>query len=275
MRLLNSAIVALAAVSAIAAVPASVSAKPVVQATAAGKPSDSTLNDRIEARLKNDATLKKYHLSVSVDNAVATVKGTVATEAQKARAATVAKVAGVSRVVNDVTVDKSADMSLGAETKDVARKSAAKTKEGAETVADKTKAGVDKAADKTKDASRTAADKTKAGTEKAADKTKDAARTAGEKTKDAGDTAADKTKAAMSKTGEAITDAWITTKVKADFVNEDTLKGSDINVDTNNHIVTLKGTVKSSAGRDRAVQIAKTTNGVTRVVDQLVIGSAK
>ena len=46
-----------------------------------------------------------------------------------------------------------------------------------------------------------------------------------------------------------INDAWITTKVKTNFVNEDLLKGSDINVDSNNHVVTLKGTVTSAAGR--------------------------
>ena len=85
----------------------------------------------------------------------------------------------------------------------------------------------------------------------------------------------DKAKAGLSKTGETITDAWITTKVKYHFMGENLLKGSDINVDTNDHVVTLKGTVKTTAGRARAVALAKQTEGVTRVVDQLTIGSAK
>ncbi len=72
-----------------------------------------------------------------------------------------------------------------------------------------------------------------------------------------------------------INDAWITTKVKTNFVNEDLLKGSDINVDSNNHVVTLKGTVTSAAGRARAVALAKSTKGVTRVVDALTIAPAK
>ena len=55
------------------------------------------------------------------------------------------------------------------------------------------------------------------------------------------------------------------------FVGEDLLKGSDINVDTNNHVVTLKGTVTSNAGRDRAIALAKRTSGVQRVVDQLTV----
>lgn len=85
-------------------------------------------------------------------------------------------------------------------------------------------------------------------------------------------TVADRVKSGMSKTGEKITDAWITTKVKWFFVGEDALKGSDINVDTaNNGVVTLKGTVASAAGKTRAVQLAKDTDGVTRVIDQLVI----
>jgi hyperosmotically inducible protein len=108
------------------------------------------------------------------------------------------------------------------------------------------------------------AEKTKDATVKGAEKTKDAAGTTGSKTKDVAGT-----------TGEAITDSWITTKIKADFINEDALKGSDINVDTNEHVVTLKGTVASAAGKTRAEQIAKTTKGVTNVVNTLTIGPKK
>jgi hyperosmotically inducible protein len=110
---------------------------------------------------------------------------------------------------------------------------------------------------KSKDATVKGAEKTKEATEKAAKKT------------------AEKTKDVAGTTGEVVTDAWITTKINADFVNEDTLKGSDINVDTKDHIVTLKGTVASAAGKARAEQIAKTTKGVTRVVNTLTIGPKK
>jgi osmotically-inducible protein OsmY len=96
-----------------------------------------------------------------------------------------------------------------------------------------------------------------------------------DKVKEGSKKAVDKTKDAASEVGEAVTDAWITTTLKADFVNEDTLKGSNINVDTNNHVVTLKGTVASAAGRARAVEIAKTTKGVKRVVDTLTIAPPK
>jgi osmotically-inducible protein OsmY len=85
----------------------------------------------------------------------------------------------------------------------------------------------------------------------------------------------DKTKEGLSKTGEVITDAWITTRVKSKFVGEDLLKGSDINVDTNDHVVTLKGTVMSAAARARAVEQAKEVEGVHKVVDLLTIGPKK
>ena len=107
-------------------------------------------------------------------------------------------------------------------------------------------------------------DKAETKTKEAAKATKDATVKAGEKTKDA-----------VATTGEVINDAWITSKISSDFVNEDTLKGSDINVDTKDHVVTLKGTVVSAAGKARAEQIAKTTSGVKRVVNTLTIGPKK
>jgi len=84
-------------------------------------------------------------------------------------------------------------------------------------------------------------------------------------------TVADRVAKGLSRTGETITDAWITTKVKWFFVGADDLKGSDINVDTKDHVVTLKGTVRTEAGRAKAMALAKDTDGVKRVVDQLTI----
>ena len=103
-------------------------------------------------------------------------------------------------------------------------------------------------------------DKAEAKTKEAAKATKDATVKAGEATKDA-----------VATTGEVITDAWITSTISADFVNEDTLKGSSINVDSDNQVVTLKGTVMSEAGRARAVAIAKGTKGVKRVINNLIV----
>ena len=208
----------------------------LAQTSTAAKIDDSTIKSKVEARLKSTESLKKDTIDVAVENGVVTLTGTVHTAAQSARALQLAKVAGVTKVENKLEVEK---------TEGTMEKAGAK--------ADKT---MDKAGEKTK----SAAEKTKDASVKGAEKTKDAAVKVGEKTKDVAAT-----------TGEAITDAWITTKLKADFVNEDTLKGSDINVDTNNHVVTLKGTVASAAGKARAEQIAKTTKGVNRVINTLMI----
>jgi hyperosmotically inducible periplasmic protein len=68
------------------------------------------------------------------------------------------------------------------------------------------------------------------------------------------------------------TDAGVTTAVKTKMATDDTVKASEINVDTHNHVVTLNGTVGSQAAKERAVMIARNTKGVTNVVDDLTVG---
>jgi len=85
--------------------------------------------------------------------------------------------------------------------------------------------------------------------------------------------AAQSAKDTAHKTGNAITDGWITMKVHSQFVPEDALKDSDIDVDTVHGVVTLNGTVASAAGKTRAVAIAKATDGVTSVTDKLRIAA--
>jgi len=96
-----------------------------------------------------------------------------------------------------------------------------------------------------------------------------------DRAKDDAGKATDAAKDGVRKTGEVIDDGWITSKVKTQFIGEDLLKHSDINVDTANHVVTLNGTVPSQAARAKAVEIARSTDGVHRVVDRLVIGTHK
>ena len=47
----------------------------------------------------------------------------------------------------------------------------------------------------------------------------------------------------------AIKDAWLVMKVHSEFVDEDVLSGSNIDVDVKNGVVTLQGTVPSEAAR--------------------------
>ena len=82
----------------------------------------------------------------------------------------------------------------------------------------------------------------------------------------------DKTKEGVSKTGAVTTDAWVTTRIREQFVGDDLLKGSDIDVDTSKHVVTLTGTVTGRAGSARAALVASRTEGVNSVVNRLTIG---
>src|SRR5918996_5250702 len=72
----------------------------------------------------------------------------------------------------------------------------------------------------------------------------------------------------------AIKDAWLVMKVHSEFVNEDVLSGSNIDVDVKDGVVTLQGTVPSQAARARALELAKKNDGVKSVVDQLKIAPA-
>jgi hyperosmotically inducible protein len=110
-------------------------------------------------------------------------------------------------------------------------------------------------------------DKTKEGAEKTAEE----AKKAGEKTKEGAEKVWDKTKEGATKVGDETSDAYILSRVKSRFVGVDVLKGSDINVDCDNRVVTLKGTVSSEAARTRAIDIAKRTEGVREVVDRLTL----
>jgi osmotically-inducible protein OsmY len=159
-------------------------------------PAKYTLKDRIEYRLETNDIVKKYDVKVKVDDqGVATLSGDVATAAQKTQAATLAKVDGITRVVNNIEIDADEDKTL-----------------------------------------------------------------------------ADRTKNGMNKAGDKISDTWINTKVAWFFVGEDLLSGSNIDADTKDGVVTLKGTVKTAAGKKRALALTADVDGVKRVVDQMTIG---
>lgn len=70
----------------------------------------------------------------------------------------------------------------------------------------------------------------------------------------------------------AQTDAGVTTKVKSKFASDDVVKAYQIDVDTKDHVVTLSGQVENQAAKERAVTLARGTDGVQDVVDNLRVG---
>jgi hyperosmotically inducible protein len=69
----------------------------------------------------------------------------------------------------------------------------------------------------------------------------------------------------------AVNDTAITTKLKASFLSDETLRHGKISVTTNNGLVILSGTVPSEAARQRAVTVARNQDGVLRVDDKLTV----
>jgi len=80
-----------------------------------------------------------------------------------------------------------------------------------------------------------------------------------------------KTAEAANKAGEVLSDGALTAKIKSKMALDDTVRARSIDVSTTDHIVELSGTVRSQGEHDRAVQLAKETAGVTRVIDHLTV----
>jgi hyperosmotically inducible periplasmic protein len=76
---------------------------------------------------------------------------------------------------------------------------------------------------------------------------------------------------ALAAIGCAQTDPGITTAVKGKLAADDVVKSYRIDVDTKDHVVTLNGAVDTPAARERAVQLARNTDGVRDVVDRLTV----
>jgi len=82
-------------------------------------------------------------------------------------------------------------------------------------------------------------------------------------------------KNAYTGTATALTDTKITTKVKAAFATGKGIDSNDIHVKTTAGVVTLGGQVKNSAMAARLVAIAKNTEGVRAVTNDLRINPAQ
>jgi osmotically-inducible protein OsmY len=80
-----------------------------------------------------------------------------------------------------------------------------------------------------------------------------------------------KTAEAANKAGEILSDGALTAKIKSKMALDDTIRARTIDVSTTDHVVTVSGTVGSQSEHDRAIQLARETNGVTQVIDRLAV----
>ena len=67
------------------------------------------------------------------------------------------------------------------------------------------------------------------------------------------------------------TDDGIGTKVKSNLSADETVKAAQLDVGVQKKVVTLSGTVDTPAIKERAVAVARGTDGVTDVVDRMTM----
>ena len=72
-------------------------------------------------------------------------------------------------------------------------------------------------------------------------------------------------------TGEYVDDSVITTKVKSLLAADDFLKSFKIGVETYKGTVQLSGFVNSQKAVDKAIEIARSVEGVTSVKNDLIV----
>jgi osmotically-inducible protein OsmY len=81
----------------------------------------------------------------------------------------------------------------------------------------------------------------------------------------------EKAAVAASRVSASLEEGSLTAKIKAKMVLDDLVKARAIGVTTEGTTVTLSGTVHSKEEHARAVALARETNGVSQVVDQLTV----
>jgi osmotically-inducible protein OsmY len=81
-------------------------------------------------------------------------------------------------------------------------------------------------------------------------------------------------KDAGRKIGAGVSDGWLWVKARYELAATDDLRDSTINVDVENGVVTLTGTVPTAAQRSKAEQVAKAVEGVTSVKNMIKVAPA-
>ncbi len=81
----------------------------------------------------------------------------------------------------------------------------------------------------------------------------------------------EKAKANKETIGQSLEDAWIHTKLVAKLIGDSKTPERKINVDVVDGAVTLRGTVDTAEAKTEAERVAKETDGVKKVTNQLKV----
>jgi hyperosmotically inducible periplasmic protein len=221
---------------------------------------DSAADDRLEERVEKGLSKddKVGHIDVDVADGVATLRGEVASVTERARVERLARTAGAKKIVNLVEID--------------ADKAVARIKERAEAKKERIDERAERAKDNVDRQAETASKKAEDTLEKRPAAARETTGTTTGTTKDT--TVRDTT---VKTTDEPtprkeVIDPLVTAKVKTRIIKDDLLEKSEINVDSDKDgLVTLRGTVPSEAAHARALELARSTEGVRQVVDKLTV----
>lgn len=85
----------------------------------------------------------------------------------------------------------------------------------------------------------------------------------------------ERAKANKETIGQSLDDAWIHTKIVAKLISDTQTPERKINVDVVDGVVTLRGEVDTPEGKAEAERVAKETDGVKKVTNQLKVVPAK
>jgi osmotically-inducible protein OsmY len=242
--------------------------------------SDAELTTDVQARFFADSTVRGSDLAVSADNHVVTVSGTVPDDASKQRALELARgVDGVVRVDDRIAVQAVPAPAAATTPRQPPLPAEAANRRSPAWITTKVQAqyftsgdvkpwnvdvttsadGVVTLQGEVDDA------ETKAEAVRIARTTEGVSRVEDQlRIKPA--TAAEPASAV-----ETVTDAWLTTKIQSKYFLDDEVRARNIDVGTNDGVVTLSGTVANAEERRQAVAIARNTDGVKEVKDQLEI----
>lgn len=84
---------------------------------------------------------------------------------------------------------------------------------------------------------------------------------------------ANRAKEAGSTIGSGVNDAYLWTKTRAALATTDELRESTVNVDVDNEVVTLRGTVANAAQKTKAEAVAKGIEGVKSIKNNLTVSA--
>ncbi|NOX33316.1 MAG: BON domain-containing protein [Deltaproteobacteria bacterium] len=74
-------------------------------------------------------------------------------------------------------------------------------------------------------------------------------------------------------TGQLLNDTILTSKIKAGLIKEPGVRSNNIDVDTNNNVITLTGIVKSQKEKNKVLYVVQKIAGNRQIVDNLGVGN--